>query len=148
MIELGAARRASGIAVLVVLVACSPAQGPATVATATNAPQPTSSPTPSAAVSTDPTPSADRTTITGTLRVDEVEGGCAYLATADGTRYEVRYPEGWEIKTSPLRLLAPDGEVVAGSGDQITVQGRTAREGRSICQIGAIFEAESVTVEQ
>lgn len=82
--------------------------------------------------------------VTGALGADSVEGGCAYLATADGERYEVLYPEGWTIQASPLMLTNPDGEVVARGGETITVRGRHAGDMASICQIGPIFRAEEV----
>lgn len=82
--------------------------------------------------------------IRGTLGADSVEGGCTYLATEDGERYQVLYPEGWEIQASPLSLTNPDGEVVARGGETITVRGRHAGDMASICQIGPIFRAEEV----
>lgn len=83
-------------------------------------------------------------TITGTLGADTAEQGCTYLQAADGTRHEVQYPEGWDVQAAPLRLMNPDGEVVATGGETITVRGRLAREMRSICQLGPIFEAVEV----
>ena len=82
--------------------------------------------------------------LTGILGADTVEGGCGYLRTDDGTRYEVIYPEGWTLSLNPLELTAPDGEVVARGGDEVTVRGREANDMGSICQIGPIFEATGV----
>ena len=82
--------------------------------------------------------------LTGILGADTVEGGCGYLRTDDGTRYEVIYPEGWRLSLNPLQLTAPDGEVVARGGDEVTVRGREANDMGSICQIGPIFEASAV----
>lgn len=146
MLEVAAARRAGVVAALVVVVGCAPAQDPTgTGGSDTEGPQPSRAPTPTAAPAATASPRG--VAITGTLGADEVEGGCAYLETADGTRYEVEYPDGWTIEAVPLRLTAPDGEVVARSDDQVTVRGAVAREGRSICQIGPIFEATSVRVD-
>lgn len=82
--------------------------------------------------------------VTGTLGADSVEGGCAYLEAADGTRYEVIYPDGWTVTASPLELRNPDDEVVASGGDTVTVRGSHAGDMASICQIGPIFRASEV----
>jgi hypothetical protein len=89
-----------------------------------------------------PLPAGDR--ITGMLGADAVEGGCAYLAADDGTRYEVVYPTGWTVRLSPLALLDPSGEVFAEGGDAISVRGGIADDMASICQIGPIFRATEV----
>ena len=108
-------------------------------ASARPTPQPTATPSPTGS------PIAGRDeSLTGTLGADAAERGCTYLQAADGTRYEVRYPEGWRVQATPLRLTNPDGEVVATGGETITVLGRVAGEARSICQLGPIFEAVEV----
>ncbi len=91
-----------------------------------------------------PTTTPEGDPLTGRLGTDSVEGGCGYLATPDGTRYEVIYPEGWELRLTPLELIAPDGSVVARGGDEVTVVGATAGDMASICQIGPIFRATAV----
>jgi hypothetical protein len=82
--------------------------------------------------------------LTGRLGADSIEGGCGYLQSADGTRYEVLYPDGWTLTLSPLALTSPDGEVVARGGDEVTVRGNQATDMASICQIGPIFRASEV----
>lgn len=82
--------------------------------------------------------------ITGTFGSDAIEGGCAYLEADDGTRYEVLYPEGWTVERGPIRLLDPDGRVLAQGGERITVRGRVTDDMASICQIGPIFSADEV----
>lgn len=67
-----------------------------------------------------------------------------YLQTADGTRYEVLYPDGRNLQLSPLQLIGPDGAVHARAGDLVTVRGATANDMISICQIGPIFRATEV----
>ena len=84
--------------------------------------------------------------LTGVLGLAEVETGCPYLESADGTRYEVMYPDGWELRRSPLQLIAPDGSTVARAGDEVTVRGSVADDMASICQIGPIFRAIDVVV--
>ena len=91
------------------------------------------------------TPAAGGTDVVeGTFGADSVEGGCTYLASADGERYQVLYPEGWTDRASPLSLTNPDGEVVARGGETITVRGNHEGDMASICQIGPIFRAEEV----
>lgn len=87
-------------------------------------------------------------TVTGTLGFAEIETGCPYLEAADGTRYEVIYPDGWELQRSPLQLVAPDGTTVARAGDEVTVRGSVAGDMASVCQIGPIFRATDVVVSE
>lgn len=83
--------------------------------------------------------------LSGTLQGSaELEGGCAWLVADGGEQYEVIYPDGYEIRFDPVELLGPDGEVVASEGDEVTVTGRVATDRMSICQVGTIFEADSV----
>ncbi len=84
--------------------------------------------------------------ITGTLGFSEIEGGCVFLESQDGTQYEVLYPDGWELQRSPLQVVSPDGAVFARPGDEITVRGAEATDMSSICQIGPIFRASEVVV--
>ena len=58
---------------------------------------------------------------------------------------EVIYPAGWTQRKAPLELVAPDGQVVAGAGDEVTVRGFEA-DMVSICQIGPIIQATEVVV--
>ena len=99
-----------------------------------------------AATSDLPVPRGDE--LTGFLGTDSIEGGCPYLEAADGTRYEVIYPTGWDIDRASGALRDPTGAVVAGPGAVVTVRGEEASDMVSICQIGPIFEAtEVVSVE-
>jgi hypothetical protein len=84
-------------------------------------------------------------TYVGMLGSDAIEGGCAYLQSADGRKYEVIYPDGWTLHMSPLELVAPDGRVVAEAGDEVTIRG-TPADMASICQIGPIIQATEVVV--
>ncbi len=86
-------------------------------------------------------------TITGTLSVEGVEGGCLVLEADDGERYEVIWPDGWQV-SSQLEIVNADGEVVAEGGDRITVHGEATDDMASICQIGQIFEATEVTLAE
>ena len=82
--------------------------------------------------------------VTGTLGADSIEGGCTYLEADDGTRFQVIYPDGWQIMVSPLQLTNPGGEMVATGGETITVRGQRADDMFSICQIGPMFVATEV----
>lgn len=84
--------------------------------------------------------------ISGVLRGDaQLEGGCAWLET-DAGNVEVFYPPGYEIAFDPVRLVGPDGEVVATEGEQVTVRGQAATDMASICQVGTLFQATEVRV--
>ncbi len=122
-------------------------------------PSPSASPTEPSADPSDsmaPSPTADATsaepegtTVSGVFASDSIEGGCAYLEAADGTRYEVIYPEGWTLLRNPFRLQDPEGEIVASGGETITVRGQEATDMASICMVGPIFQAtEVVTIDR
>lgn len=103
-----------------------------------------------AACSTEPTapPPSDETAgsemLEGTLGGDaQLEGGCAWLETEDG-RFEVMYPDGYEVAFDPLRLLGPGGETLAEEGQTIRVEGAQAPDMVSVCQVGPLFEATEV----
>lgn len=83
-------------------------------------------------------------TLTGILGIDRIEGGCPYLQTADGTRYEVIYPAGWSVNTTTGELIDATGDVSATPGDSVTVRGEIATDAVSICQIGRILRADEV----
>ena len=91
-------------------------------------------------------PAGDGTAISGVLGSDAIEGGCGYLQVANGTRYQVIYPAGWDLQLNPLQLTSPDGEVVARGGDEVTVRGEETSDMASICQIGPMFHASEVVL--
>jgi hypothetical protein len=84
-------------------------------------------------------------TVTGTFGFADIEGGCAFIQAADGTRYEVIYPEGWSVDLTGGVLRGPAGQVV-GAGESLTVHGSIATDRSSICQIGPIFAAIEVQI--
>ena len=84
-------------------------------------------------------------TVTGRLTFDDIEGGCTYLEAADGTRFEVLYPDGWVVDRAAGELRGPDG-VTARAGDEVSVRGSIATDRSSICQVGPIFEATEVAL--
>jgi hypothetical protein len=92
-----------------------------------------------------PTKGGAAATYTGVLASDAIEGGCVYLQAPDGRKYEVLYPEGWELRKSPAELVSPDGRVVARAGDEVTVRGAEA-DMVSVCQIGPIIQATEVVL--
>ena len=82
-------------------------------------------------------------TYVGVLGADTIEGGCTYIQTADGRRYEIVPPDGWELRAGAAEFVAPDGTVVARAGDTVTVRGHEA-DMVSICQIGPIIQAVDI----
>jgi hypothetical protein len=83
-------------------------------------------------------------TYIGVLGADPIEGGCTYLQTADGQRYEIIPPDGWQLRKGAAEFVAPDGSVVARAGDRVTIRGHEA-DMVSICQIGPIVQAVEIT---
>lgn len=73
----------------------------------------------------------------------KLEGGCSWV-TADGQRYQVEFPDGYQVQFSPLRLVEPGGEVLAREGDVIAVRGRPAEGMMTTCQVGRLFTATAV----
>ena len=104
---------------------------------------PATSPSPSLELSSPKSPTGAEETYTGVLRSDAIEGGCVYLQTADGQKYEVIPPDQWQLQKAPAALVDPSGQVVARTGDVITVHGHEA-DMMSICQIGPIIQATQI----
>lgn len=149
------ARYGAALALLVIVAAGCGAQ-PGDQGAAPISQAPTEEPAPSGApeaesesplVELTPEPAPrDRSprSLTGTLGGDEqLEGGCVWLEV-DGERWQVMWPARYEV--SPARLAGPGG-VTAEAGDEITVTGRPSRDMLTTCQVGPVFTAERVTVE-
>jgi hypothetical protein len=132
--------RMSAASLLLLLSACGGANG------SSSSPKPPPSGASLRPASQQPVHSetAGSQTITGRLGADSIEGGCAYLQTEAGKRYEVIYPKGWKLDKGSARLTNPQGEIVARAGDTVTVRGEIATDMASICQIGPIFRATEV----
>jgi hypothetical protein len=75
-----------------------------------------------------------------------LEGGCAWL-DVDGDRWEVLYPDGYTVAFDPVRLIGPDGQVVAEAGSTLRVRGAEATDAVSVCQVGRLWQATDVTVQ-
>lgn len=89
-------------------------------------------------------PADEAGTLTGTLDGDaRLEGGCAWLDT-DGDRFEILWPQGYEVEFDPLRVVGPDGSIVAERGDTLAVRGREAPDVATICQVGVPYRADEV----
>lgn len=83
--------------------------------------------------------------LTGTLGGDpQLEGGCAWLQAGD-TRWEVTYPQGYEVTFHPLQLSGPDG-AVAEEGATVTVVGEPQPDALTVCQVGPVWQATEVRV--
>ena len=127
------------------LAACSAAPAASGPSPSASAAPGAASPTPSLSLaSAGPSKPSTADTFTGVLSFDSIEGGCAYLQTAEGRKLEVIYPDGWTLQKSPLELQAPDGSVHSRAGDTVTVKGSEATDMASICQIGPIIQATEV----
>jgi len=85
-------------------------------------------------------------TVTGRLGFDDIEGGCSFLETDEGTRYEVAYPDGWTLDRMRAELRGPGGQL-ARAGESVTVRGAIATDRSSICQIGPILVATDVEIQ-
>lgn len=83
--------------------------------------------------------------LVGTLGGDgQLEGGCAWLESEAEGRVEPRWPEGYRVAFDPVRLLGPDGEVVAEAGDSVRVSGAVADDVMTVCQVGPVFDVTEV----
>jgi hypothetical protein len=135
--------RLAAIAVASLLIAgcssgASSSGGPGSTAT-----PPPASPSASLELESPKAPSGSDQSYTGVLRSDAIEGGCVYLQAADGTKYELVAPDGWDIQKSPAAVVDPSGQIVARAGQVITVNGHEA-DMMSICQIGPIIQATEI----
>lgn len=89
-------------------------------------------------------PPDEATMLIGTFDGDaQLEGGCAWLDTED-QRFEILWPDGYEVEFEPLQLVGPDGAVVAEQGDTLAVEGREATDIATICQVGVPYQADEV----
>lgn len=133
-----------GCALLVVVMAGCSGSGGGTSSPSGDAEGPAASPSASLQLASPKQPAGGaEETYTGVLGSDSIEGGCVYLQTADGQRYEIIPPDGWQLRKGPAELVAPDGSVVARAGDDITLRGHVA-DMVSICQIGPIVQVSEV----
>ena len=74
-----------------------------------------------------------------------MEGGCPYLEAADGTRYEVIYPNGWQLDRAALAAArAPTGPWWQLPATSSPFAAQLATDMVSTCQIGPIFRATEV----
>lgn len=81
-----------------------------------------------------PQPQEELITLTGTLKFTNLEGGCYYLETLQGKKYE---------------LLGINEMVLEENvGKEITVKGKVRQDMVSICQIGAIFEVKELISQE
>jgi hypothetical protein len=82
-------------------------------------------------------------TLTGIFGVTPLEGGCTQLE-ADGTLYELYFPDGYRVDYEQGVLYGPDGAAIVQSGDPVSVRGTRPPNQASICQIGVIFDVEAI----
>ncbi|HVM19055.1 MAG TPA: hypothetical protein VM307_03755 [Egibacteraceae bacterium] len=93
-----------------------------------------------------PATDAGEAALRGTFGGDaRLEGGCSWVD--DGSqRWEVLWPEGYEVTFDPLTLTTPDGQTVA-EGDGVVVEGAEETEMMTVCQVGPVWQATGVRVE-
>jgi hypothetical protein len=131
---------------VVAMNGCGGGSGPGSGSAGTGEPSQVGAASPSLELaSQQPTKGGAAATYTGVLASDAIEGGCAYVQAPEGRKYEVIYPDGWELRKSPLELVSPDGRVVARAGDEVTVRGAEA-DMVSVCQLGPIIQATEVVL--
>ncbi|MGH8885680.1 MAG: hypothetical protein ACRDYX_11000 [Egibacteraceae bacterium] len=88
-------------------------------------------------------PSGER--LTGTFNGNPaLEGGCSWL-DAGGTRYQLTLPRGYRVDYGQLTIVGPDGKPVAKAGDTIAVTGHKTKERLSFCQVGPLFDVETIS---
>jgi len=133
------------LALGVVMAGCSGGSGSAepSAGGATGGASPAASASPTLELASPKSPVAGGNTYTGVLRSDPIEGGCVYVQAADGQKYEVIPPDGWQLQKAPAAFVSPDGQVVAKAGDRVTVHGSEA-DMVSICQVGPIIQATDI----
>lgn len=91
-------------------------------------------------------------TLTGVLGGDgQLEGGCAWIEPTGGPdadigdRVQPLWPEGHRVEFDPeLRLLGPDGEVVAQEGDELVLEGAPAEDMMTACQVGPPYRVDRI----
>ncbi|CAN5300303.1 hypothetical protein BH23ACT9_BH23ACT9_04220 [soil metagenome] len=121
----------------------------------TAASTPTSSPTATATATdpaTDPTPTeepdvaASPSTVSTTLGLVEVEGGCVVI-DVDGVQHQlIAAPDADVVIDSGNGVVADtSGTVIARVGDPIVVAGAVDPGMMTFCQVGPVFVADSVT---
>lgn len=89
----------------------------------------------------------------GVLEGDEqLEGGCAWVEPTGGPdaelgdRIELVLPGGFTVEFEPdLRIIDPQGSIVAERGDEIVVDGTPAEDMMTVCQVGPPYQVEVIT---
>jgi hypothetical protein len=151
----GFAPLASLVAVLLLAAGCAGAAATPSADQPTRAAPSVEVSPPEETAEAEPTPEATEgggeaeADLVGTLEGDAtLEGGCAWLEAADGTRWQVIWPPGYHLMFEPEQgpplLMGPDGTTVAHAGDRVAVTGEEATDMLGICQVGPFFEAEEV----
>lgn len=112
-------------------------------------PPPTSAPTDDMAREdlpvADGSPGALSLPATGVLGVADVEGGCTYVEIED-ERYQLMAGPDADVVVDPANgvVASTDGEVIAGPGDTVIVDGQVDPGMMTFCQIGPVLVASGV----
>lgn len=83
--------------------------------------------------------------LTGTFNGSStLGGGCSWLDTGE-TRYQLALPQGYRVDYEQLAIVGADGKPLAKAGDGIAVTGSKAKEQLSFCQVGPVFDVETIS---
>jgi hypothetical protein len=84
--------------------------------------------------------------IEGQLSSGRINGvTCDWITDAQGERYAVTWPDGYQSAGDPVRVTGPEGKVVATRGAILRLRGPLGAIGESICAPN-IFLATELTV--
>ena len=81
--------------------------------------------------------------VTGVLGYDAIEGGCLYVETGTGTRFELLLPTAWRMDPATERIGGPGG-VRVSAGDRVTVTGAVTDAIATVCQVGPVFRVTGI----
>lgn len=92
-------------------------------------------------------------TLIGVLGGDaQLEGGCAWIEPTGGPDADLGdrvlplWPDGHRVEFEPdLRVLGPDGEVVAERGDELVLEGAPAEAMATSCQVGPPYRIDHIS---
>lgn len=89
---------------------------------------PTPPPSPSIQPTSEPSSGKGEVTITGTIEIVGIEGGCKVLRTSSNKAYEIK-----------------DGDpAILKAGARVTIRGKIRSDIATICQMGPVLEVISI----
>ena len=95
-----------------------------------------------------PSPSRHPIEVTGVIRLGRVgDDHCMYVLDALGYTWDVTWPTGYRVDLTPawgVVLLDGDGEIVARSGEQVTIAGASTTAEPTGCIAGIAYRASEI----